>query len=110
MPEEIPEKIMEEASTPPRFSAGDRIRVRVGSPPHHFRTPEYIQGKPGVVVALYGAFRNPESLAHGGDGLPKQHLYMVQFDQNQVWDKYQGPEQDKLLVDIYDHWLESASA
>jgi nitrile hydratase len=62
------------------------------------------------VVAAYGAFRNPESLAHGGDGLPKQHLYRVQFLQRQVWDSYPGPAQDKLLVDLYDHWLEPAPA
>ncbi len=101
---------MAEAASPGRFSAGDRVEVRVGSPTTHFRTPWYIQGKAGVVVAAYGAFRNPESLAHGGDGLPKQHLYRVQFFQKQVWDEYRGPGQDKLLVDLYDHWLEPASA
>ena len=100
---------MTEASSFPRFSSGDRVKVLAGSPPTHFRTPSYIQGKTGVVVALYGAFRNPESLAHGGDGLPRQPLYRVLFDQKQVWDKYRGPAQDKVLVDIYDHWLEPAA-
>jgi len=90
----------------PKFKPGDRVRIRVGSPPGHFRTPTYIQGKIGTIWTLYGAFRNPESLAYGGDGLPAQFLYCVCFDQTQVWEKYAGSSQDKLLIDIYEHWLE----
>lgn len=88
-----------------RYQPGDQVRVRIGSPPGHFRTPVYIQGKTGRVVAVYGRFRNPESLAHGGSGLPEQLLYQVEFDQAQVWEKYRGPARDKLCIDIYEHWL-----
>ena len=91
-----------------KYRPGDRVHVRVDSPQHHFRTPSYIQGKTGVVVAICGAFLNPEFLAHGGSGLPKQHLYRVEFDQTELWDRYNGPEDDKVLVDIYEHWLNSA--
>lgn len=80
--------------------------VRVGSPPGHFRTPGYIQGKVGRIEALCGVFRNPESLGHGGPGLPEQPLYRVEFVQGQVWDRYQGPVNDKVLVDLYEHWLD----
>ena len=91
-----------------RFHAQDRVTVRVGTPPGHFRTPEYIQGKTGIVVALCGVFPNPESLAYGGDGLPKQPLYRVQFPQSHVWDHYQGAAADTLLIDLYEHWLDPA--
>ncbi len=91
-----------------KFQPGDRVRVRVGSPPGHFRTPAYIQGKTGVVAAVHGAFRNPESLAYGGDGLPTQYLYLVRFDQPQVWETPTVSPQDQLFIDIYEHWLESA--
>jgi nitrile hydratase subunit beta len=91
-----------------KFQPGDKVRVRVGSPPGHLRTPAYIQGKAGVIAALHGAFRNPESLAHGGDGLPKQFLYLVRFDQTHVWPQYRAAARDKLLIDIYEHWLEPA--
>ena len=92
-----------------KYRPGDRVQVRVDSPDHHFRTPSYIQGKTGRVVALCGAFLNPESLAHGGPGLPHRHLYRVEFTQIEVWDRYQGPESDKVLVDIYEHWLNPAN-
>ncbi len=89
-----------------KYRTGDRVKVRVDSPSHHYRTPTYIQGKTGVVVAICGRFRNPESLGHGGDGMPEQLLYRVEFAQNSVWDRYQGPNGDKILVDIYEHWLD----
>jgi hypothetical protein len=89
-----------------KYRTGDQVKVRVDSPSHHYRTPTYIQGKTGVVVAICGRFRNPESLGHGGEGLPEQLLYRVEFTQNSVWDRYQGPSGDKILVDIYEHWLD----
>jgi nitrile hydratase subunit beta len=91
-----------------KFKPGDKVRVRMGTPPGHFRTPAYIQGRTGVIEATHGAFRNPESLAHGGDGLPKQLLYLVRFDQMHVWARYPSAPQDKLLIDLYEHWLEPA--
>ena len=92
-----------------KYQSGNMVRVRVDSPPTHFRTPEYVQGKTGRVVALCGVFHNPESLAHGGSGLPKKPLYRVEFRQTDVWQRYPGPAADKLLVDIYEHWLDPAA-
>ena len=89
------------------YQPGDRVRVATRTPPGHCRTPSYVRGKTGRVAVLYGAFHNPESLAYGGSGLPKQPLYRVEFDQTEVWQKYGGSHRDKLLVDIYQHWLES---
>lgn len=91
-----------------KFKPGDKVRIRVGSPAGHFRTPAYIQGKVGIIKTIHGSFGNPESLAYGGDGLPKQVLYQVCFDQVHVWEQYEGSSQDKLLIDIYEHWLEPA--
>ena len=89
-----------------KFKPGDGVRVRVGTPPGHFRTPAYVQGKTGSIEAVHGAFRNPESLAYGGDGLPKQFLYLVRFNQTQVWNQYTASQQDTLFIDLYEHWLE----
>ena len=91
------------------FQTGDIVRVRVDSPPGHYRTPDYVKGKIGRVVAICGVFKNPESLGHGGSGLPEKPLYRVEFDQGNVWNSYNGPGADKVLVDIYEHWLEPAT-
>jgi nitrile hydratase len=101
----MPETGQEEQRTP-RFQPGDKVRICTGSPPGHFRTPEYIQGKVGVIEAIHGAYRNPETLAYGGDGLPKQFLYLVRFDQTDIWEEYDSSPRDTLLIDVYEHWLE----
>ena len=90
-----------------KFNPGDRVRVRSYSHPGHVRTPSYVRGKTGRIVTIHGAFRNPESLAYGGEGLPKKPLYLVAFDQTEVWQDYPS-SRDKIYVDIYEHWLEPA--
>jgi hypothetical protein len=90
-----------------RFNRGDRVRVRSDDRPGHIRTPWYVRGKTGWVEQVHGEFLNPESLGHGGDGLPKRPLYLVAFNQADVWGKYGWPR-DKVLVDIYEHWLDPA--
>lgn len=91
-----------------RFRAGDRVTVRDDYPIGHIRTPVYIRGKTGVVTQYFGAFKNPERLAIGRDGLPKKNLYEVRFRQTDIWPDYAGPPSDSLLIDIYEHWLERA--
>ena len=92
----------------PRFRPGDRVRVLTGTPPRHIRTPAFIQGQTGVIEAFYRAFKNPESLAYGDSGPNMTLLYRVRFDQRTVWQDYQGCPNDKICVDIYQHWLEPA--
>ncbi len=92
-----------------RFAAGARVTVRRLDPPGHMRAPTYIRGKTGTVERVCGAFRNPETLAYGGDGLPKQPLYRVRFSQVQVWPAYGGAPADTVDVEIYEHWLEPAA-
>ncbi len=58
--------------------------------------------------ACHGSFPNPESLAHGGSGIPPKPLYQVEFDQTEIWATYGGPAADKILVDVYEHWLNPA--
>lgn len=82
--------------------------MRAGPAPGHCRTPAYVRGKVGRVVFHYGSFLNPERLVFGGSGLPKQPLYRVQFEQAHVWEGYKGSPDDKVCVDIYEHWLEPA--
>lgn len=95
-------------SRSPQFNPGDRVRVRSYAQPGHVRTPHYIRGKTGTVASLHGTFRNPESLAYGAEGLPKQPLYLVAFEQREVWPNYQASARDTIYVDIYQHWLDPA--
>ena len=92
---------------PALFQTGDRVAVRIAHPPGHARTPFYIRGKRGEVERLCGVFANPEELAYGRDGLPRQPLYRVRFRQCEVWPNYAGHAQDSIDVEIYQHWLQA---
>jgi len=61
-----------------------------------------------LIERLHGSFPNPETLAYGGNGLPRQELYAVRFQQASLWPNY-PVARDTLLVDVYDHWLEPAT-
>ena len=89
-----------------KFKPGDRVKVKFEDRPGHIRTPWYVRGKTGWIERVYGEFLNPESLAFGRDGLPKKALYLVAFNQKDLWDT--ANKSDKLLVDIYEHWLDPA--
>ena len=93
-----------------RFEVGDIVRVKRQFPPGHRRTPRYIRGKTGTIERICGAFPNPEELAYGFDGEPKKVLYRVRFAQKDVWPGYKGPERDLIEMEIFEHWLEAASA
>lgn len=97
---------MRRPSVPSRFQPGDRVRVKAEERAGHVRTPAYVRGKLGWVERVHGAFRNPEQLAYGQDGLPRQPLYLVGFRQADLWPHYSAAAADHLYVDIYEHWLE----
>lgn len=90
-----------------RYKPGDRVIVRNDYPPGHIRTPAYLRGKRGVVLRHFGAWKNPELLAYGKPGLPKQINYWVQFTMDEVWGgKGNYAPNDTVVAEIYEHWLE----
>ena len=96
---------MEESDTI-RFQPGDSVRIRDDNPDHHHRTPWFVKGKTGRIADICGTFRNPETRAYGGTGLPKQPVYRVEFNQSDLWENHTNKPLDKILIDIYQNWLE----
>jgi hypothetical protein len=90
------------------YRPGQRVRVDARDHEGHHRTPAYVKGKTGTVERVHPAFRNPETRAYGGDGQPKQPLYLVGFDQRDLWPDYRGRADDRLYVDVFEHWLQEA--
>ena len=91
-----------------RFAPRDLVRVADRPVLGHCRTPWYLRGKVGVIASIHGKYRDPERLAYHQPGLPAQVLYKVRFKQAEVWDRYEGPQEDQLEADIYENWLEPA--
>jgi nitrile hydratase len=88
------------------FEPGSRVRVSARPHDGHHRTPGYLKGKAGVVERVQTTFTNPETRAYGEDGLPERRVYLVGFDQRELWPGYDGP--DTLCADVFEHWLEPA--
>jgi nitrile hydratase subunit beta len=89
------------------YHAGQRVRIAARAQRGHHRTPAYLKGRRGKVERVYGTFTNPETRAYGADGRPEQRLYMIGFDQRELWPDYGGHEGDRVYVDVFEHWLEA---
>lgn len=93
-----------------RFQIGENARVLTIDKPGHVRIPFYIQGKLGTILQYCGRYLNPEDLAIGKTSGPAIDLYRVEFVQNTLWDRSNHQPHDKLVIEIYDHWLDKADA
>ena len=91
-----------------RFSLGDSVDVLDLKKSGHVRIPVYIRGKTGVIVEYCGRYLNPEDLAIGKTSGPAIDLYRVEFRQTELWDEPGHPVEDRLVIEIYDHWLKAA--
>lgn len=89
------------------LSPGAKVRVLALDPPGHHRTPGFVRGRQGVVVALAGEMPDAERMAYGQRG-PDRPVWRVRFDQTVLWPDYQGAPGDSVIVDLYEHWLEPA--
>ena len=89
-----------------RYRSGQRVRVAARMHEGHHRTPGYVKGKAGTVERAHASYTNPETRAYGEDGLPEQPLYLVSFAQQDVWPDYRGDGDDRIYVDVFEHWLE----
>jgi hypothetical protein len=82
-----------------RFHRGDRVQVLTDVPHGNPRTPRYLRGRTGTVVACHGIVDNP--LDHHD---PYPPLYSIVFalpDDRAV--------HDEVLADIHEEWLSGAS-
>lgn len=91
-----------------RFRDGDRVKVIHLGKSGHVRIPYYVRGKSGEVVHFCGSYLNPEELAIGCTSGPAVDLYRVKFSQSELWANDEMTDNDCLVIEVYDHWLEPA--
>ncbi len=90
----------------PRFSIGTTVAIAMRPAVGHCRTPYYLRGHTGTIVALQGAHPDAERLAYHKPGLPLEYIYKVRFRQAHLWPDYGGDAGDHLEADITESWLE----
>lgn len=85
-----------------RYRIGDRVKVKRHSLEGNPRTPAYVRGKEGMIVAVHGRIEN--LIDHRGVYPP---LYTLEFS---LQDLFAGSSSDKVWVDIHEEWLEEPGA
>jgi len=99
-------KFGRDASAPPQFKPGDRVRARNIHPVTHTRLPRYVRGHVGVVERNHGCQVFPDSAATEAGENP-QWLYTVVFDGAELWGEGSGPGV-KISIDAFEPYLEKA--
>ena len=88
-----------------RYRVGDTVRVREWHPVGHTRAPQYVRGKPGVVVRLDGAFSLPDVECHS-DFVRVEPTYSVRFEALALW----ATPGDPVYADLWESYLEPIGA
>jgi len=92
-----------EASAPPRFKAGDRVRTRNINPATHTRLPRYARDRVGEVEAIRGCHVYPDSVAIGA-GEDPQWLYTIVFSGHVLWGEDSDPSV-KISIEAFEPYL-----
>lgn len=87
------------------FHVGQRVRIADRTPPVHHRVPSYVKGMSGIIERVCGLHGEPEKFIRG-DGEPRRRIYRVRIPQTDLWPDYAGTDDDKLEIEIFEHWLE----
>lgn len=93
----------------PAFAVGDQILVSVRFPVGHYRVPNYIRGKTGVIEQVIEprAVNNEEEGFGRNAGL-RRYYYRVAIPLASLWPDYAGAPEDGLRIEIFETWLERA--
>ena len=97
-------QIRKEPAQPPAFEVGDCVRARRIQHGGHTRLPGYVQGKRGVIRAIYAAYDVPDENP-GDEATPAQHLYSVRFDGPEVWGA-SAESGTALYIDMWESYLD----
>ncbi len=91
-----------------KFKVGDPVTVRDLPAMFYTRTPEYCRGAQGVIAEVTYETPAPEDETWGREDVKPEWMYIVRFNQAQLWDTYTGPANDTLQTEIPERWLAAA--
>ena len=94
------------SGVPPRFAAGDAVRVRDAHTKGHTRVPRYVRGRRGVVVRVSPRFEYPDLAGHALEAAAEP-TYHVEFDAKELWRPSAEPG-GSVVVDLWESYLEPA--
>ena len=107
MTSDISTTVVKALGEEPIFKPGDHVRISVRFPIGHYRVPMYMRGKRGTVeLLLQPPAVNNEEEGYGRNAGVKGHYYRVGVPLTELWPGYAGSAQDRLVIEIFENWLE----
>ena len=94
------------AAAPPRFAAGDSVRVREAHPAGHTRAPRYVRGRRGRIVRVSRRFEYPDLAGHAL-AAAEEPTYHVEFAARELWGD-SAEASGCVVVDLWQSYLEAA--
>ncbi len=94
---------------PAKFKKGDKVRVKELPAMFYTRTPEYCRGAEGIIAEVAYETPAPEDETWCREDAKPEWMYIVRFNQSELWDVYTGPKNDTLQTEIPERWLEAAN-
>jgi nitrile hydratase subunit beta len=88
---------------PPRFVAGDQVRVSNEHVSGHTRVPRYVRGRRGDVERFLGGQVLPDELV-SGRGVRRRPVYAVRFKAQELWGDG-APARDTVVMDLWEDYL-----
>lgn len=87
----------------PIFSAGEAIIIRKRFPIGHFRVPNVVRGKRGIVESVIGpAAIDNEEEGFGRNAGNKRPYYRIAIPMTELWPEYSGSRQDGLRIEVFE--------
>ena len=86
------------------FAPGDAVRTRDIDPKGHTRLPRYARGKRGVIEAVHGPYRLPDTNARL-ESIDWEPVYTVAFEARELWGPQAKPR-DSVRIDLWQSYLE----
>jgi len=100
------------SDAPMRFDIGQAVITKLApetlyQTPGHTRLPTYAAGKTGKILFQHGHHVLPNSNAHFLGECPEA-LYSVEFLARDLWQDHQHGDNDTVIVDCWDSYLDPA--
>lgn len=88
----------------PLFEVGQTVRVLPHGKQNHTRTPRYVRGHAGKIVANLGYFQFADAVA-AGTGPDPQFCYTVEFSATALWGAT-ASQNDTVSLDLWEPYFE----
>lgn len=96
-------------AAPAKFKEGDIVKVKELPAMFYTRTPEYCRGATGLIAEVTYETPAPEDETWDREDARPEWMYIVRFNQSELWDTYTGRDIDTLQTEIPERWLEATN-